>query len=198
MDEKIQKNKYIILNSIPVNSSTLGEECIEITFEKNGNITKDLFIFSIVDLSFYENQLLKIDLKKPKDAKLISGKNLNFNQEIWSDGLLSKHNYIDFLLNKKILIWESNQISKGSFIIDFNNDGIGEIFAQTKENNNSIQHYRIDRNQNSNFDVVVIPFKGENDIISYDWLFDDNEDGKFDAFGEDQDGDWKIEKITKF
>ena len=197
LDEKIQKNKDIILNSIPVNSRTLGEECIEITFEKNGKITKDLFTFSIVDFSFSENKLLKIDLKKPKDAKLISGKNLNFNQEIWSDGLLKKHNYIDFLLNKKILIWESNQISKGSFIIDFNNDGIGEIFAQTKENN-SIQHYRIDRNQNSNFDVVVIPFKSENDIISYDWLFDDNEDGKFDAFGEDQDGDWKIEKITKF
>ena len=45
---------------------------------------------------------------------------------------------------------------------------------------------------------MVIPFKGENDIISYDWLFDDNEDGKFDAFGEDQDGDWKIEKILNF
>ena len=35
-------------------------------------------------------------------------------------------------------------LTKHSYI-DFNNDGIGQIFAQTKEDNNSIQHYRIDR-----------------------------------------------------
>ena len=198
MNEKIQKNKDIILNSIPVNSRTLGEECIEINFEKDKNITKDLFTFSILDFSFVENQLLNIDLKKPKSAKLISGKNLDFNHENWSDGLLPNHNYIDFLLNKKVLIWETNQVSKGSFIIDFNNDGIGEIFAQTKENGNTIQYFRIDKNLNSKFDIIVVPFKGQNNIVSYEWLFDDNEDGKFDAIGEDLNGDWKVENIIKF
>ncbi len=59
---------------------------------------------------------MKIDLKKPKDAKLISGKNLNFNQEIWSDGLLKKHSYIDLVVKcfgdveidifKQINLWD--------------------------------------------------------------------------------------------
>ena len=42
-----------------------------------------------------------------KDAKLISGKNLNFNQEIWSDGLLSKHNLI---VNISIYLIDTNLI----------------------------------------------------------------------------------------
>ena len=70
---KRSKNKDIILNSIPLNSSTLGEEVLA-NFENGINITKDLFIFSIMDFCFMKINFLKIDLKKLKDAKLISAK----------------------------------------------------------------------------------------------------------------------------
>ena len=111
-----------------------------------------------------------------------------------------------FTKNKNIRVWQTNQISDNSSVIDFNGDNIGEILIVQKQSSDEktiIDHLKVDRDGNQKFDAIAIPFQnlskdGKTTVVSFDWLLDETGDGQFDAIGEDHNGDWNIERIINF
>ena len=94
--------------------------------------------------------------------------------------------------------WGSNKQKNKKYeevFIDFNGDKKAEIIAVDKNNDGSYDYYLLDRNNNRVTDAIVFPGI-KNDQLIYDWLIDENEDGKFDGYAEDLSGDWQVKKFN--
>ena len=93
--------------------------------------------------------------------------------------------------------WGSNKQKNEKYeevFIDFNGDKKAEIIAVDKNNDGSYDYYLLDRNNNRVTDAIVFPGI-KNDQLIYDWLIDENEDGKFDGYAEDLSGDWQVKNL---
>ena len=69
-------------------------------------------------------------------------------------------------------------------------------WAVKNRDKDSIDYFILDRNLNQKADTIVYPFKNNN-IVSFMWQTDTNEDGLIDEVGFDYDGDWLVDKISK-
>ena len=92
--------------------------------------------------------------------------------------------------NIKPAIWEKNN----SIFIDVTGDSFANIVSINLQGNEG-SILTIDRNGNQQIDAIITPFKIADGRIFYQWLLDENEDGKVDLLANDCDGNWELDQI---
>ena len=96
----------------------------------------------------------------------------------------------DLSENIKPAIWEKNN----SIFIDVTGDSFANIVSINLQGNEG-SILTIDRNGNQQIDAIITPFKIADGRIFYQWLLDENEDGKVDLLANDCDGNWELDQI---
>jgi len=180
-------------NTLPI-TEPLGKDKILVKFkEENEDQIKNLGIFSLTTIStdkLEKDYLInQINLEKSQDYKILPKKEI---YQLHSN-IFKKELYKPFVQS-----WGNNEFKKNKFervFIDFDGDDKAEIVAIDSDKNGFIDSYVIDRNNNAVIDAVVFPLNKDGKL-AYDWLIDENEDGKFDGYAEDLYGNWQINKIN--
>ena len=83
-----------------------------------------------------------------------------------------------------------------SYFIDYNNNNIAEVIAFDENKDKIIDYFVVDTNLNEIPDSLIYPYKNKNNL-GYIWFIDNDENGEVDKVGNDFDGDWKVEIISK-
>ena len=95
--------------------------------------------------------------------------------------------------NSKQYYWSED----GNFFVDFRGNGEPSLAAIDENNDGTIDFFLLDRNNNKVPDTLIEIYPNSEGGLSYQWLFDDNEDDQWDAYGDDLNGDWKLETIKR-
>ena len=85
----------------------------------------------------------------------------------------------------------------GNYYFDLRGTGETALAAIDKNNDKIIDYFLLDRNNNGKPDTFIDIYSNGTGGISYQWLFDNNEDDHWDAYGDDIDADWILDSITK-
>ena len=178
-----KQNGYLI-------NAPLGIDEIIVSFKpfnKNSQKTLGVFKLQSIETKGHEYILNKRNWNFKKQHSSLSNKDIEkFHSDQFSQNLANK------------ISWGSNKQKNGKYeevYIDFNGDKKAEIIAYDKNKDGFYDYYLLDRNNNKITDAVVFPGNKNNKIV-YDWLIDDNEDGKYDGYAEDLSGNWLIKKIN--
>ncbi len=182
---EIEKGQQVLIGSNPLEVKTsLGQELLQINIENSEGIFLGNFFFTTINTKEFERKLRGINLFKSNKAKSISSKSMDKYRNAFGDELP----------NLEIYSWSVE--NSNYYYTDYNNDKVADLVAIKDNKKDKISYFVIDTNLNKKVDVLVYPYKN-NDQLSYIWMLDENEDGLIDAIGYDYDGDWVIDQTNK-
>mgnify|MGYP001208658115 CR=1 FL=1 len=177
-----------------------GEEYLQYILKKKpddgGKIETGLFEFTTIDKT--ENFFSKFqDIEFIKKPRSIFSRRTSIETTRYNIGLNSL-SVTDFGttdlsdVDKNIMpaIWEKD----GLVFIDITGDDFANIVSTTLPDNLSTVLI-VDRNGNQKKDALITSLKASDGQIFYQWLLDENEDGKADLLANDCDGNWELDQI---